>query len=585
MLMAAVTSTSLGTDTTSTRAVASGHTESAGMSFVDSLVENAAHAGETPFDVGGQTKPGSVAEREGSTPGKTASATLSTASSEVKSTISIVEKLQDEAEKLKSSGSLAIGKTTGLVANKTKPSVTGAVPQRDAKPSETNAASQPTISDDKSVPVTPGSEISQGQKLAANATDGGVQDDTDATAQPDPQIAVQIAIPVTDIVVKQGITSKSENLISGKSQDDSTGKAIKGHGTSVKTEKPAKAEDKKDKDGVVVNAAGVDVQPLVLAQVFVNSTGVQQSGSGEAEAEVLSAVSAGTSSQSGGIAVAANGKKSKAAANTGNPDGITVKASGSAAVENPLSQKTEANATKPESATAASPDADNSKPQSTTLSAADSGQLHVVSAASGSAPNVAAGSGLTHNAGVGLHTAEAVSHAVATAQTGANLVDTTSLVDAGHKTLTATPTSLEVGVSNGTHGWLKIRAEMTEGGSVNTSLSTSSSTGQEMLHRELPSLAAYLKSEHVAVNAVVVQPMPASGPDVRGSFAGTSGSERGQAQQSGGQGSEGRQSPNSSTATHAGASVPYSSLGAVGEDEMFSSASSMQGGGWLSVRA
>ena len=158
-------------------------------------------------------------------------------------------------------------------------------------------------------------------------------------------------------------------------------------------------------------------------------------------------------------------------------------------------------------------------------------------------------------------------------------------MDAGHKTLTATPTSLEVGVSDGTHGWLKIRAEMAEGGSVNTSLSTSSSAGQEMLHRELPSLAAYLKSEHVAVNAVVIQPMPTGGSDARGSFAGTSGSQHGQAQQSGGQGSEGRHGPNNSTPNSAGASVPYSSLGAVGEDEMFSSTSYVQGSGWLSVRA
>ena len=106
-----------------------------------------------------------------------------------------------------------------------------------------------------------------------------------------------------------------------------------------------------------------------------------------------------------------------------------------------------------------------------------------------------------------------------------------------------------------------------------------------MLHRELTSLAAYLKSEHVAVNTVVVQPTPASGPDLRGSFAGTSGSEHGQAQQSGSQAREGRQSPANPTPARAGTSVPYNSLGAVGEDEIFSSTSYVQVGGWLSVRA
>jgi hypothetical protein len=70
--------------------------------------------------------------------------------------------------------------------------------------------------------------------------------------------------------------------------------------------------------------------------------------------------------------------------------------------------------------------------------------------------------------------------------------------------LAATPTSLEVGIANGTHGWLKIRAEM-EGGVVTASVSSGSVAGQEMLHRELPSLAAYLQDEKVSVNALVVK--------------------------------------------------------------------------------
>ncbi|HUZ93332.1 MAG TPA: hypothetical protein VMU57_00310, partial [Edaphobacter sp.] len=336
--------------------------------------------------------------------------------------------------------------------------------------------------------------------------------------------------------------------------------------------------------GIAESAAAVEFQPSVSAQVFVNPVGVQPSVAGDAEPEVLLSTSAVISGRSAGIAVAANGKNGKAAASTGKPDGNTVKTSGSS-VANPLSQKTETDGTKPEMVIAANPDADKSKSQSTAVSAADGGQLRAMSVASSSTPGVAPGSGLTHNAGVGLHTTETISHAVATAQAGQSFNDTSAPVDAAHKTLAATPTSLEVGVSNGTHGWLKIRAEMADGGSVNTSLSTSSSAGQEMLHRELPSLAAYLKSEHVAVNAVVVQPMPASGPDTRGTFAGTSGGEHRQAQQSGSQGREGRQSLANPTPAHAGTSVSYSSLGAVGEDEIFSSTSHVQGGGWLSVRA
>jgi hypothetical protein len=70
--------------------------------------------------------------------------------------------------------------------------------------------------------------------------------------------------------------------------------------------------------------------------------------------------------------------------------------------------------------------------------------------------------------------------------------------------LAATPTSLEVGVANGTHGWLKIRAEM-EGGVVTASLSSGSAMGQETLHRELPSIAAYLQDEKVSVNTLVIK--------------------------------------------------------------------------------
>lgn len=73
-----------------------------------------------------------------------------------------------------------------------------------------------------------------------------------------------------------------------------------------------------------------------------------------------------------------------------------------------------------------------------------------------------------------------------------------------HQMLLATPTTLEVGLPSGTQGWLRIRAEMTDGGSVNASLSSANAGGQEMLHRELPNLTAYLQQERVAVNSVVV---------------------------------------------------------------------------------
>jgi hypothetical protein len=74
-----------------------------------------------------------------------------------------------------------------------------------------------------------------------------------------------------------------------------------------------------------------------------------------------------------------------------------------------------------------------------------------------------------------------------------------------HRTLVATPTVLEVGVPNGTQGWVKIRAEVSSEGQVNASLAAGSSASQEMLHRQLPALNAYLHSEQMTVTATVTE--------------------------------------------------------------------------------
>ena len=72
-----------------------------------------------------------------------------------------------------------------------------------------------------------------------------------------------------------------------------------------------------------------------------------------------------------------------------------------------------------------------------------------------------------------------------------------------HKTLQATPTVLEVGVPGGTHGWLKIRAEVGEGGAIRASISSPTKDGEEALHRDLPAMSAYLESERVPVSLQV----------------------------------------------------------------------------------
>ena len=72
-----------------------------------------------------------------------------------------------------------------------------------------------------------------------------------------------------------------------------------------------------------------------------------------------------------------------------------------------------------------------------------------------------------------------------------------------HTTLAATPTVLEVGVPGGTQGWLKIRAEIGEGGLVQASMSSSTHAGQDALHRDLPAINAFLESEHLQVSVQV----------------------------------------------------------------------------------
>ncbi len=73
-----------------------------------------------------------------------------------------------------------------------------------------------------------------------------------------------------------------------------------------------------------------------------------------------------------------------------------------------------------------------------------------------------------------------------------------------HTTLVATPNVLEVGVASGTNGWLKVRAEMDGTGGVSASVVTTTASAAEALHKELPSLSAYLRDESVGVSSLVV---------------------------------------------------------------------------------
>lgn len=154
-----------------------------------------------------------------------------------------------------------------------------------------------------------------------------------------------------------------------------------------------------------------------------------------------------------------------------------------------------------------------------------------------------------------------------------------------HRTLLATPTALEVGVSNGTQGWLKIRAEMTDGGVVNASLSSATSAGQEMLHRELPALTAYLQDERVAVNTVVIPASATAGTESR--FAGEmDGHGSGEPQQSGDRrGGNERQGPIHGIADRGDEISTGMGWEGAGHEGLLSAGRYAGGGSWLNVRA
>jgi hypothetical protein len=163
-------------------------------------------------------------------------------------------------------------------------------------------------------------------------------------------------------------------------------------------------------------------------------------------------------------------------------------------------------------------------------------------------------------------------------------MDASMPLDVTHKTLQATPATLEVGVADGSRGWLKIRAEMADGGGVNASLSTASSSGQDLLHKELPSLTAYLQSEHIAVNRVIVQPASAPVSDFRACAGAMNNHGREQSRQSGSQGGENRQNASSPVLSR----LERNKISGISEsraDDLFSSFPYSGGGSWLSVRA
>jgi hypothetical protein len=124
---------------------------------------------------------------------------------------------------------------------------------------------------------------------------------------------------------------------------------------------------------------------------------------------------------------------------------------------------------------------------------------------------------------------------------------------------------------------------MTDGGVVNASVSATSSSGQEMLHRELPAITAYLQDEKVGVNAVTVHAPSFVGTDGRSS-SGT-GSAAGQTPQRSNEGEQQHQSLRKATLSGSDETMTYRGLPGVDADGSLPIGAYANGGSWLSVRA
>jgi hypothetical protein len=445
----------------------------------------------------------------------------------------------------------------------------------------------------------PSDELSVGsvqdtsQKLPPGEVDPSKTDVAEGIVVPPMVVAVSTTLLFPSNSQTTAVLNQKETEIAEKTSAVPVKKTAKNPDGVGKTTKPAKAEKNDKAAGTAGNTVGIEAQIQLMISVpgIVSSMEGQSSKASTTQEDVglsLSAPSSTTTGQSNGLS-ATLGKTDKASMGMSKINPTSVRGTDAAATSDPASLKPEPDTAKTATQPATSETGGSAKGQdgiaavlAPALTRAESGIAGVVSGVVVGAPahivsprsqpenlNSSAGS---IQAGTGM-------------LVGSGTVDSGGLIDATHKTLTASPTVLEVGVPNGTHGWLKIRAEMTGAGGVNASLSTASTSGQEMLHRELPSLTAYLDSERVAVKTVVIQPAVTAGADFRGLAGGMNGDGRGQAQQSGGQGGENRQDTTSAARTRAEDIRAYVGANGLGGDDLLLPTSYTGGGSWLSVRA
>jgi hypothetical protein len=437
----------------------------------------------------------------------------------------------------------------------------------DALPSvqeEDASAKQPAPADAKSVAQEPPDAMD-----VADTT----SPETDPTATPAPA--------VLDANVKEAVAEMKDDAAPPASTRDrtSTSAESKDHDAAAKPIKAAKPKDQQAKDAVAAVSVGTaQVTNTVAVPLAPPAVNVQQGGAAVVKNDTSTPIPSAVTKRSGGAAASIN-RKGKEAVIAEKPAASV--ASPSVPDDGTSSHKAGLEAKK---VTASVTSQDSPKVQDAgTAAPAAAHPAHAETGAT--AASVATVNAIPiHGSGPRVQAADAGGHGGAAPQSELHAVDAARPSEAAPQMLQATPNSIEVGVASGTHGWLKIRAEMSGGGVVNASLSTASTSGQEMLHRELPSLTAYLQSERVAVHSVVVQPVAASAAMPREFGGRMNGQGGGQSPQNGAQGGDGRQERASSTSNRMSANVEYRSVTEASE-EYVSPTIYMAGRSWLSVRA
>ena len=143
--------------------------------------------------------------------------------------------------------------------------------------------------------------------------------------------------------------------------------------------------------------------------------------------------------------------------------------------------------------------------------------------------------------------------------------------------------ALEVGVANGTHGWLRVRAELDEGGAVVAQVTAASAAAAEGLHKEVPVISAYLAEQQVGVSSLVVHAMQATAGAQDASVGAGSSTNAGDG--TAGSNSGGREGARQEGTWLGGVEeLPFATMGLGFGGSAAGLSAGILNGGWLSVR-